>query len=373
MSAGKISTWTLLGSYRINYRLAAMARIFCRIVLNDTHAGPRQNPVALGESSGFLGADIRSRSLSIFLAVTWAPFIACAQPSKVAVVAVAEAVGPLTLWQLIQRLPEGLPFDKDNPTPDIPASWYCIRTPRRRPGRGKRPLQRLADHAMKKFYGRNTPPLLLKLEDIFATYMKGQLIEDFRPFGFSTATVENFQAQGFGRAGEYNDYFLLEKFFRLLGSDLCLNWKFYFKDNSYSSSGFDLFNCPPSRLFGAPSIRHQVKRIFIVYEPDGDYGSLIVNDLLDVRFGRQGRSKKSNHKIVGVSTNRENSIDWPEKSFSTKFAENFKSYISFPTIRSKHKNNQTLQKFIDYFLENFPDACQYGMHEKPLRGSDLER
>ena len=220
---------------------------------------------------------------------------------------------------------------------------------------------------MKNFHRKDTPTLSLKLEDIFAIYMRAQLVEDFQPFGFSTATVGNFQAKGFDRAGENDDYFLLEKFFRLLGSNLFLNWKFYFKDNSYSSSGFDLFNCPPSRLFGAPSIRHQVKRIFIVY------GSLIVNDLLDVRFGRQGRSKKSSHKIVGVSTNRENSIDWQEKSFSTKFAENFKSYISFPTIQSKHKNNQTLQKFIDYFLGNFPDACQYGMHENPLRGSDLER
>lgn len=209
-----------------------------------------------------------------------------------------------------------------------------------------------------KYLRKIIPTAKISLDDVIISYLQEGLIKKTQPFGVNEISKRNLELAGFNGEG-YEDFQLFEKYFRLLNSPIYLKLKFYFSDGHYHSNGIDLIGCAAVKLLNIfKNHSSEIKSIYLLYEDYGDYGSLIVNDMLDIRFGKSGKySRKGKYKILGLSTDFECNENWKEKSFNTQSAEKLKPRIDFKRAKGKYKNNKAMQQLINQLLEYFPEAC----------------
>lgn len=202
------------------------------------------------------------------------------------------------------------------------------------------------------------------VEALVDAYIEKRVIEDLTIFGIKTTSIFDLENIGFDRIGN-DEFSLLEKCFRINGKEYLINLKLYFSGNNYYSNGIDIYGKRILSVFRKIFLKNEksdgIKKIILLYEPNGDYGSLIINDILDVRFGKAGRgSQKKRYHILGISTDFECTEGWQERAMSTHGAKIMKPKISFATAKKRYRKNRALQELISYFTKNNPSACKAG-------------
>jgi hypothetical protein len=156
-------------------------------------------------------------------------------------------------------------------------------------------------------------------------------------------------------------YCLYEKSYRLAGSNSYVNVKNYFSNNEFISNGVDFTGgriCTELSRFCKKYERSMlVHSIELLLDDSLDFGSLIVNRFLDLRFGKlESPAGKKKFHLTGISTDYEHPSGKIEREISTHGARIMKEEVSFYRALEKFKREPAIKELVTCVMKNFPHA-----------------
>lgn len=156
-------------------------------------------------------------------------------------------------------------------------------------------------------------------------------------------------------------YCLYEKSYRLVHSDSCVNVKNYFCSGKFISNGVDFTGgriCTELSKFCKKHERSMlVHSIELLLDDSLDFGSLIVNKFLDLRFGKlKSPTGKKKFHLIGISTDYEHPSRKIDREISTHGARIMKEEVSFHRALEKFKCEPAIKELVTCVIRNFPHA-----------------
>ena len=205
------------------------------------------------------------------------------------------------------------------------------------------------------------PMLHNSIDELLHQFLMEKYISNPKILGLSSFSINDLTRNSFEMVGD-EFYCLYEKSYRLKNSNSFVNVKNYFHNNEFVSNGIDLTN---GRLCTILSHFHKkyktaslISSIELLLDDSLDYGSLIVNGFLDVRFGKSKKSKgKKKFHLIGISTDYELPLNSTAREINTHGARLMKGKLSFSRALEKFKDNPALKELATCVMEYFPYAA----------------
>ena len=156
-------------------------------------------------------------------------------------------------------------------------------------------------------------------------------------------------------------YCLYEKSYKLTHSNSYVNIKNYFCNGKFISNGVDVTGgriCTELSKFCKKHERSMlIHSIELLLDDSLDFGSLIVNKFLDLRFGKlKGPTGKKKFHLTGISTDYEHPSGKIEREISTHGARIMKEGVSFYRALEKFKSEPAIKELVTCVMKNFPHA-----------------
>ncbi|WP_157462666.1 hypothetical protein [Curvibacter gracilis] len=207
----------------------------------------------------------------------------------------------------------------------------------------------------------SSPLLQASISDILYIFLKEKYIANPNLLKIKDFTIEELLKNSFEMTGD--DFFCLyEKTFRLQNTRVYANVKNYFHNGEFISNGIDFFGadkmCNALKKLKDKFENHfEINSVELLVDESFNYGSMIINGFLDVRFSKLRRPKrKKKFFLVGISTDYEVSSGELAKNGNTHGARLLKDYISFFNASKKFKNDPAIQELVTCVMKNFPHA-----------------
>ena len=154
----------------------------------------------------------------------------------------------------------------------------------------------------------NIDTIRTSTEELLLTYVKAKHLSDPGLFGLTSFSLSELLSNGFSRVGD-PEFSLCEKEFRILGSNCFVNLKIYFKGEDLFSNGISLNGnrvCKYLNFLGQPGNAENIFSLEILCDDSLEFGSIIINSHLDVRFGiLGGADRRKKYHLLGISTDYE--------------------------------------------------------------------
>lgn len=197
-------------------------------------------------------------------------------------------------------------------------------------------------------------------EDLIYIYLSKKYISNPAIFKLPDFSIEQLLKNSFERTGD-DFYCMYEKSYRIANSNVYTNIKNYFQNNQFISNGLDLSNGRLCTILSNLQKKYnqttKIDSIEFLLDDSLEYGSLIVNKFLDIRFGKLRDCKyKSKFHFTGISTDYEIPSDSTEKKVSTNGARIMKNKFSFSHLTKLSKDNPAIKELVICVLKNFPRA-----------------
>lgn len=191
-----------------------------------------------------------------------------------------------------------------------------------------------------------------------AGHISGSIVIYF--FGLHEFDIAELRKNSYEMVGD-DFYCLYEKGYRFAGTHSYVNVKNYFNNEKFVSNGIDLAGgrvCTKlsgfCKKYGA---KVQINSIELLLDDSLDYGSLIINEFLDVRFGKLKKSnRKKKFHLIGISTDYEIPSDGIAGKINTHGARLMKNKYSFFYALENFKSNQAIKELAMCVIINFPHA-----------------
>lgn len=147
----------------------------------------------------------------------------------------------------------------------------------------------------------------------------------------------------------------------LLGTGRCVNVKNYYHNGDFVSNGVDLdggrIGTVLSDFFKSYTESMPIHSIELLLDDSLNYGSLIINDFLEIRFGKLGRPKRQKkYHIFGISTDYETPSNSTQRKVNTHAARMTKSHFSFRRSLVRFKNDPAISELVLCVMKKFPNA-----------------
>jgi len=213
---------------------------------------------------------------------------------------------------------------------------------------------------MKRFIA-SPPSLQASISEIIYMFLTENYLTKPSLLQIKEFTIEDLARNSFEMTG--NDFFCLyEKTFRLQNSRRHVNVKNYFHNRKFISNGIDFFD--GGRIFNVLEKlkdkcenQYDINSIELLMDESLNYGSLIINKFLDIRFSKSDRPKrKKKFLLIGISTDYEVPNDEFAKNGNTHGARLLKECFSFFHASKKFKNDLAIQELVACVVKNFPHA-----------------
>lgn len=206
------------------------------------------------------------------------------------------------------------------------------------------------------------PLVHCSVAEVMRIYIEEQLITRPALFGLPDFSARTLLDNAFDMVGDA-DFCLYEKYHRIAGSTVGINFKVYYNDGILDSNGVDF--SPGARLNTVledlrPLLKPDaVRSIELVVFADLLAGSLLLNDALVIRFGVNGkRSQRDKYHVTGISTDAAFNPALTQQAFSTRFARSYNDEAVPAGACGKYQRNPALRELLDYLSENFGEAFQ---------------
>lgn len=204
------------------------------------------------------------------------------------------------------------------------------------------------------------PIINCQLEELICMYIENKIINCPRLFGLESFSEEDLLSNYFDKEGD-DKFFIFEKNYRLIDTEIYINFKIYYIGNTLNSNGISVSRGPFVDVL--KKISRRLKTVRSVYslelllDNSLNYGSIIVNNLIDIKFGKIGRGmdRKKFH-LLGISTDYGFVENWEVKAINTHGARLMKDGVSFVDAQVKYKYNSSILGVIGALMENFPGA-----------------
>jgi hypothetical protein len=204
------------------------------------------------------------------------------------------------------------------------------------------------------------PMLHTSVGQLLYIFLTEKYITNSNILGLRNFDIAELRKNSFEMTGD-SFYCLYEKSYRLAETSLYVNVKNYFNNERFVSNGVDLGGCrictELSNFCKIDDASTQIRSIELLLDNSLDYGSLIINEFLDVRFGkiRMSNRKKKFH-LTGISTDYELPSDGIAGKINTHGARLMKNKYSFFYAMDKFKNNQAIKELVMCVIKHFPHA-----------------
>lgn len=203
------------------------------------------------------------------------------------------------------------------------------------------------------------PPLIeLSVVDIICIYINNGLIVDPKVFGLKEFSFDELLGEGFHMEGD-SSFCLFEKEFRLKDGKHIANAKIYFSNEGFVSNGFDFWSGRLVSILSCLGVKCNDERFarvtsmdFLVDE-DFNFGSLIINNCLDVRFLRRA-GRRNRFKISGISTDFQFEKQNLRPNVNTGFARAIKKEISVYAAKKRFKYDLGINELAGFLINEFP-------------------
>ena len=187
----------------------------------------------------------------------------------------------------------------------------------------------------------------ITLEEILDEYIQYGFLKNLPRFNARELLQSDLENKGFSREG-MNDFYLMEKSFRLFGKETIINLKLYFWHGKYFSNGLDLFGINFSDAIDTlMKYKNQISDLELLFNNDNGFGSLLVNNKIELRFDRKKFSKnKVRYIFTGISS--DHSIISDEIPISNiSHARGLKEKITLKMISENKKISNETRKFFE--------------------------
>ncbi len=207
------------------------------------------------------------------------------------------------------------------------------------------------------------PVLHTSIDQLLYIFLTEKYISNPNILGLRNFSIDELVKNSFEMTGD-SFYCLYEKSYKLADLNSYINVKNYFHNNEFISNGIDLTNgriCTElsnfCKRYGASMPIHSIE---LLLDDSLNYGSLIVNEFLDVRFGKLKKSKnKKKFHLTGISTDYERPSNGIERKINTHGAQIMKEKFSFYHALEKFKNNPAIRELVTCVMKNFPHAISH--------------
>lgn len=201
------------------------------------------------------------------------------------------------------------------------------------------------------------PTVRTSVEELLLTYIREKHLSDPSLFGLESFSAPGLLASGFSCVGD-SEFSLYEREFRMLGGNHYVNLKIYFKNGELLSNGVSLNGgriCRYLDFLGGSSSAMDVSSLEILWDESCDYGSIILNGYLDIRYGIIGNvDRRKKFHLLGISTDYEISSPASTSRISTHGARVMKDGGLGAT--RKKMNRLSVAGLIDCINRNFAGA-----------------
>jgi hypothetical protein len=208
----------------------------------------------------------------------------------------------------------------------------------------------------------STPPqptLPVSIAQLLHVFLTDKYISDPAILGLRNFSIDELVNSSFERTGD-RFYCLYEKGYQLAESPSQVNIKLYFHEGEFISNGVDVSHGRLStalsdfcRDYGVST----VGSIELFLDDSLNYGSLILNNFLDLRFGKLGNPKrKKRFHLTGISTDYELPLNGTERGTNTRAARSTKSRVSFHSAPMDFKRSPAVSELMACLVKNFPAA-----------------
>jgi len=205
------------------------------------------------------------------------------------------------------------------------------------------------------------PLLRASISDMLHIFLTEKYISNPAMLGVNCFTAKELLENSFEMIGD--DFFCLyEKIFRLQNSRIHANVKNYFHNGVFISNGIDFFGgdrmCKVlSNLSGECRKNSEIKSIELLVDESLNFGSLIINKFLDVRFSKLNRPKrKKKFFLIGISTDYEVASGGLAENGNTHGARLLKKNFSFLNLSKSLKSDPAIQELVTCVMKNYPHA-----------------
>lgn len=146
------------------------------------------------------------------------------------------------------------------------------------------------------------------VEELLLIYINEKHLSNPSLFGLESFSAPELFARGFSCVGD-PEFSMYEREFRLLGENCYVSLKIYFRNGELFSNGISLNGgriCRYLNLLGGSSSVMNVSSLEMLWDDSCDYGSIIINGYLDIRFGIVGKvDRRKKYHLLGISTDYE--------------------------------------------------------------------
>jgi len=211
-----------------------------------------------------------------------------------------------------------------------------------------------------KNYIDNLPVLSASVSQLLRIFLTGKYISTPDLFGLRDFSAGELLKNSYQMTGD-DFYCLYEKDYRLIGLDSSLNLKNYFSQGEFISNGVDLAGariCTELSRFCSSKIDSLlIYSIELLLDESLDFGSLVINDFLELRFGKTTRSKrKKKFHLTGISTDYELPLGSAERKINTHGARKMKKKVSFCHALLKFAEEPAVKDLVMCIRGNLPHA-----------------
>lgn len=193
-------------------------------------------------------------------------------------------------------------------------------------------------------------------EALLMEFVRKKYLSDPSIFGLNDFSKKTLESAGFSHSGD-PDFSLYDKEFRIAGSDQFVNLKVYFKGEDQFSNGISINGariCRYIDLLGQPENSQNISSIEILWDDSLEFGSILLNSHLDIRFGVQGKpDKRKSYHLLGISTDYEIPSRNCSGRTSTRGARILKSWKHPNSTRIRSR--RSARDLIQCVQSNFPD------------------
>jgi|GEM_PF-5759284 len=204
------------------------------------------------------------------------------------------------------------------------------------------------------------PLLHASIDQFLYIFLTEKYISNPDLLGLRNFSTDELARNSFEMTGD-SFYCLYEKSYRLAGSSSYVNVKNYFSNNEFISNGVDFTNgriCTELSKFCKKYERSMlVHSIELLLDDSLDFGSLIVNKFLDLRFGKlKSPAGKKKFHLTGISTDYEHPSGKIDREINTHGARIMKEEVSFYRALEKFKSEPAIKELVTCVMKNLPHA-----------------
>lgn len=208
----------------------------------------------------------------------------------------------------------------------------------------------------------NQSILHASIEDFLYIFLTEKYISNPNTLGLHNFSINELTEKLFLMEGD-KFYCLYEKIYKLENSNSCVNIKNYFHDNKFISNGLDLTNgrvCTIlsnfQKKYGESAPIHSIE---LLLDDSLNYGSLILNEFLDIRFSKLKKPKrKKKFHLTGISTDYELPSNGINREVNTRGARMMKEHVYFRHASEKFKDNPAIKELVMFVIKKYPHALR---------------